>query len=215
MSYDIKDIKSLSFREGVRDRVIYKHTCKINGKVYIGQTNNTSMRWKPSAYKNCSKFYNAIKKYGWNNFEHEILESNLTITEANQKEIYYIDLYHSVENGYNLNYGGDSHLASDETKQKMSKTRKGVPHSEEHSKAISASLKGYKQSEEHKQNNRLAQHRKPVECIETGKKYDSLAEAGKQTGILPETISRQIRGKQKSTKGLHWRFIDETELYSE
>lgn len=85
-------------------------------------------------------------------------------------------------------------MASKETKEKMSKTRKGVPHSKEHSAAISAALKGYKQTEEHKQNNRKAQHCKPVECIETGIKYDSLAEAERQTGIRGETISRQIRG---------------------
>lgn len=215
MSYGIDDIKSLSFREGVRDRVIYKHTCKSTGKIYIGQTNNISARWKPSAYKNCIKFYNAIQKYGWDDFEHEILESNLTLSEANEKEKYYINFYNSVENGYNLNYGGNSKLASEETKQKMSDTRKGVPHSEEHSKSISEALKGYKQSEKHRKNNRMAQHRNPVKCIETGEKYDSLAEAERKTGILAETISRQIRGMQKSTKGLHWEYIKDNELYSE
>lgn len=215
MNYDIDDIKSLDFREGVPDRVVYKHTCNITNQVYIGQTNNITLRWKPSAYKNSIKFYNAIQKYGWNNFTHEILEDHLTLSEANQKESYYIALYDSVNNGYNLNYGGDSKLASTETKEKMSKTRKGVPHSYEHRQAISKALQGYKQTEEHRQNNRKAQHRKPVECIETGIKYDSLAEAGRQTGISSETISRQIRSRQHSTQGLHWRYIDESELYSE
>lgn len=36
MEYGINDIKSLEFREAVRDHLIYKHTCKITGKVYIG-----------------------------------------------------------------------------------------------------------------------------------------------------------------------------------
>lgn len=213
-NYGIDDIKSLSFREGVRDWCVYKHICKITNKVYIGQTNNISTRWKPSAYKNCTKFYNAIQKYGWDNFDHIILESNLTLQEANEKEAYYIELYNSINDGYNLSYGGLNKLASEETKKKMSETRKGVPHSREHSEAISKALTGYKQSEEHKRNNRLAQHRKPVQCIETGEIYDSLAEAGRKTGILPETISRQIKGKQKTTQGLHWRFV-ENELYSE
>ena len=55
---------------------IYKHTSKTSGKVYIGQTNNINVRWKPGAYRNCAKFYAAIQKYGWDDFEHEILEED-------------------------------------------------------------------------------------------------------------------------------------------
>ncbi len=211
-SYGINEIQSLSFKEGVRTHCIYKHTLRQTGQVYIGQTNNIATRWKPSAYKNCTKFYNAIQHYGWNNFDHEILASNLTLAEANELETKYIIQYDSINKGFNLSTGGDAKLASQETKVKMSNTRKGVPKTEAHKQAISNALKGYKQTEEHKQNNRKAQHRKCVECVETGIKYDSLAEAERQTGILGETISRQIRGKQKSTQGLHWRFIDD--IYS-
>lgn len=191
---------------------VYKHVLKEDGRVYIGQTNNIKTRWKPSAYKNCVKFYNAIQYYGWDNFTHEIIENNLTLEEANKLETYYIQKYNSIENGFNLNSGGENKLASQETKDKMSQTRKNVPKTEEHKQAIKKALTGYKQTEEHKKNNRLAQHRKPVQCIETQEIYESLSDAERKTGILGETISRQIRGKQKSTKGLHWRFVDE--LYS-
>lgn len=209
MEYGINEIQSLSFKEGVRSWCVYKHTLKETGQVYIGQTNNIKNRWKPSAYKNCIKFYNAIQKYGWDNFEHEILANELTLEEANELETKFIIEYDSINNGFNLNTGGDNKLASQETKEKMSKTRKGVPKSEQHKQAISEALIGYKQTEEHKKHNRKAQHRKSVECIETGEKYDSLAEAERQTGILGETISRQIRGIQKTTQGLHWRFIND------
>lgn len=213
VKYGIDEIQSLSFKEGVRSWCVYKHTLIETGQVYIGQTNNIKNRWKPSAYKNCIKFYNAIQKYGWDNFTHEIIADNLTLEEANILETKFINEYDSINNGFNLNTGGDNKIASEETRQKMSETRKGVPKSEEHKKAISNSLKGYKQTEEHKFNNQKSQHRKSVECIETGVKYPSLAEAERQTGILGETISRQIRGKQKTTQGLHWRFIDD--IYSE
>lgn len=45
---------------------IYMHKNKINKKVYIGQTiQEPKDRWKNGAgYKTCTKFYNAIKKYG-------------------------------------------------------------------------------------------------------------------------------------------------------
>ena len=212
MSYGINDIQSLSFKDGVRSWCVYKHTLKETGQVYIGQTNNIKNRWKPSAYKNCIKFYNAIQKYGWDNFEHEILANELTLEEANELETKFIIEYDSINNGFNLNTGGDNKLASQKTKEKMSKTRKGIPKSEQHKQAISEALTGYKQTEEHKKHNRKAQHRKSVECIETSEKYDSLAEAERQTGILGETISRQIRGIQKTTQGLHWRFIND--IYS-
>lgn len=212
-NYGINEIQSLSFKDGVRSWCVYNHTLKGTGQVYIGQTNNIKNRWKPSAYKQCIKFYNAIQKYGWDNFDHEILANNLTLEEANELETKFIIEYDSINNGFNLNTGGDNKLASLETKEKMSKTRKGVPKSEQHKQAISEALTGYKQTEEHKKHNRKAQHRKSVECIETGEKYDSLAEAERQTGILGETISRQIRGIQKSTQGLHWRFIND--IYSE
>lgn len=188
---------------------IYKHTLKQDGRVYIGQTNDIKGRWKPANYKHCVKFYNAILHYGWDSFDHTIIADNLTLEEANALEEQYIAEYDSINNGFNLQSGGLNHLHSEETKQKMSQTRKGVPHSKEHCEAISQALKGYKQTEQHKTNNRLAQHRKPVMCIETNQVYDSLAEAQRQTGILAETISRQIRGKQQSTKGLHWRWVDE------
>ena len=91
----------------------------------------------------------------------------------------------------------------------MSETRKGVPHTKEHNLAISKALTGKKKSAEAIRNNQLAQHRKPVQCVETEICYESLADAERKTGILAETISRCCRGKQKTASGYHWRFIDE------
>lgn len=90
---------------------IYKHTNKINGKVYIGQTcQKPEKRWQNglSAYSHNQHFYNAIKKYGWNNFEHEILLENLTQKEMEYWEDYYIEFYESrnPEKGYNIMKGG-------------------------------------------------------------------------------------------------------------
>ena len=89
---------------------IYCHKNKINNMCYIGQTcrKYVKTRWNLGKGYWCStKFYNAIKKYGWDNFENIILEDNIKYqNEANQKEIYYINLYNSIKNGYNTKEGG-------------------------------------------------------------------------------------------------------------
>ena len=89
---------------------IYKHVNKKNGKIYIGQTKNPKERWNRQGenYKGCTYFYSAIQKYGWNNFEHIIIEENISANEVDKKEEYYINLYDSrnPEKGYNIAKGG-------------------------------------------------------------------------------------------------------------
>lgn len=88
--------------------IVYKHTSP-KGKSYIGITKNeTSRRWGKNGnnYKPQTKFWNAIKKYGWDNFTHEILEENLSLLTASEKERYYIKKYDAIKNGYNVDEGG-------------------------------------------------------------------------------------------------------------
>lgn len=103
---------------------IYKYTNLINGKIYIGQTKNTleQRAINGTNYKGSTYFYNAIQKYGWNNFKPEILEDNLTLEEANQKEEYYISLFDSTnpEIGYNIRLGGNNSQVAESTKKIIS-----------------------------------------------------------------------------------------------
>lgn len=87
---------------------IYKHTLP-NQKVYIGQTCDAKRRWRESNYVGNCLFYRAIQKYGWGNIAHEILEDQLTLEQANEREKYYIALYNSTDSnyGYNLRAGGE------------------------------------------------------------------------------------------------------------
>lgn len=86
----------------------------INDKVYIGQTTMTvrerfMTHMKPSICKRTPtrKLYNAINKYGRENFYYEILEENVPLEVLDEKEIFYIDQYDSYKNGYNSTLGGD------------------------------------------------------------------------------------------------------------
>lgn len=94
---------------------IYKHTNKINGKCYIGQTcrKNPNERWNNGKGYNGTIFAKAIEKYGWDNFEHEIIEDGILSEEkANEREMYWIEYYNSYAgvsggDGYNMTKGGD------------------------------------------------------------------------------------------------------------
>ena len=99
--------------------LIYKHANTLNGKVYIGQTKQTiTARWGNGlgyfAEREDSVFAKAIKKYGWNNFTHEIIEDNIESQDkANEREIFWIKHYNSYigfsnPNGYNMTLGGNS-----------------------------------------------------------------------------------------------------------
>ena len=111
---------------------IYKHTNRFNGKCYIGQTKceDLTRRWTGgNGYKECKHFYNAILKYGWKSFAHEILETGLTADEANDREQYYIALYRSndPEYGYNIRKGGQETVTfSEEGLRHISECSKGA-----------------------------------------------------------------------------------------
>lgn len=95
--------------------LIYKVTNNKNNKVYIGQTVKSLSQRRSEhkhrfLYENShSKFYNALKKYGWENFTWEIIEesNDWTYETLDEKEKYYIKLYDSINNGYNILEGGN------------------------------------------------------------------------------------------------------------
>ena len=90
---------------------VYLHTNLINNKKYVGITSQSlASRWGHDGYNYRAqpKFYNAIKKYGWSNFSHEILYQDLTKERALELESQLINEYNSINNGYNCSlYGGD------------------------------------------------------------------------------------------------------------
>lgn len=129
-----------------KNYLVYKHVSP-NGKIYIGQTGqkNPKRRWQNGeGYKPNSHFYNAIQKYGWDNFEHIIVAEDLTKEEADYLEKFFIDYYETTDRnkGYNNTLGGDgSFEMTDEVKRKMSEAKLGVRKSDEHRKHMSEAHK--------------------------------------------------------------------------
>lgn len=103
--------------------IIYIHKTP-SGKVYIGQTcQSTNRRWRNGEgyKKSCPVFYRAIQKYGWENIEHKVLFSNLSLEDANMIEQDLIYYYKKSKISYNICDGGGGSVGrkwSIQTRQK-------------------------------------------------------------------------------------------------
>ena len=136
---------------------IYKITNLVNGKVYIGQTQDDIIqRWKEHKYyldKRNQILYCAMRKYGFENFSFEILmlcEEDL----LDLMEIYYIEMYRSYVGwedswGYNATTGGSgskNFKHTKKTKEKLKKIAKERKHSDKTKRKMSESRKGVNNS---------------------------------------------------------------------
>lgn len=134
---------------------VYQIKNNVNGKIYIGVTNNYKKRMREHSYasNNCV-ISRAIKKYGWENFETTVIDRTKDRNEAyNVLEQKYIKKADSTNPniGYNVSIGGVGSFGfspSDESREKMRKRKTGVPLTEEHKRKISESNKGRKFSDE-------------------------------------------------------------------
>lgn len=134
---------------------IYKITSPSR-YVYIGQSVDVNKRFKAYEKLDCKKqpaIYKSLIKHGSRKHKFEIIVT-CDVSELNEKERYFQDLYDATGRlGLNcrLTVSTDrSGYFSQESRQKMMNSRKGIALSEEHKKNLSISHKGKKLSEEHK-----------------------------------------------------------------
>ena len=200
-------------------KTIYLHRNKINNKVYIGQTiQSPEERWKNgNGYKGCYYFYNAIQKYGWDNFEHIILEqnNNWTYEQLNNKEKEYIKLFDSTnpKYGYNICDGG-----SNISPNALPKAIEWMKEHPEFGQVRAADmLKWQKEHPEEALEMRKINiakaseaRKKKVQCIETGEIFESASEAARKTpGTLQNKICMVCRGQRNTSGGYHWKYVEE------
>lgn len=111
---------------------IYKWTHKETGKSYIGQSiqDPNRRRLEHIAHSRHSDktyhFHNAIRKYGEDAFDWEVIAYATSIKQLNELEEFYINKYDSIKNGYNLREGGSNKVHSDESKKRMSEAQKAA-----------------------------------------------------------------------------------------
>lgn len=143
--------------------IVYEHISPSN-KVYIGITSKTlKLRCGKNGYcyKDSKKFYNAIKKYGWDNFKHNILLENQPESAAKYAEKYLIRWYKMHKMSYNITDGGEgtlglSHSMSQELREKLSKINKGRKLSQETKEKLRKCNLGKKASKETREKLRIS-----------------------------------------------------------
>lgn len=169
--------------------VIYTITNLINGKVYIGKTNNFRKRKNSHlCLLNRGVHYNTYlqrswDKYGSDNVKFDIIDADATSYEdLSEREQYYIKLSRSWDQdfGYNMTLGGEGSLFTKQRRDALSQRMKGVPKSEEQKKKMSIASKGKSKDRIYTDEQRkvISENlRKQVQSEETKKKR-----ALKQTG---------------------------------
>lgn len=207
--------------------LVYCHVNKISNKRYVGITKrDATERWGSNGchYKRCPLFYRAIKKYGWDNFEHIILFTGLSREEAVKKECELIEQYKSNNQnyGYNLTKGGDGldgYVPSEETRRKMSILNSGENnyfygkrflgeanpyYGKKHSKQTRDLISKHHADVSGKNNPRA----KAVYCVELNKCFDTAKQAFVELGINMQCIANCCKNRQKTAGGYHWQYFN-------
>lgn len=215
---------------------VYAHINKINGKIYIGMSRreNPNERWKNGrGYSYNWHFNQAIKKYGWDAFEHQIVAANLTEDEASNMEKFLIEKLQTTkrEYGYNFAEGGYNnrglvgelnpfwHKRPDAAINASAKLRRGTHLSEETKEKIrQGNIRAGKNENSLKA---LAAHRhdkRPsitgagnhksiaVICVETNVTYGSQLEAEREMNLPRSSVWNSIK-YGTATKGYHFKRV--------
>jgi group I intron endonuclease len=212
---------------------VYKILNKITGEFYIGKTkHDINLRFKRHCYLACSgtvtHLYNAIRKYGQDNFSISLLEE----TDGkllNEKEIYWIAKLNPT---YNMTKGGDGgDMSNSESYWDYMKIRSelicgennpfyGKKHTEETKLKISKSNKGRKLSDDAKKkiSLKMTGRKMPKESVEKTREKNSkiwnlidpngnpitiknLSEFCKNNGLDQRNMTKMYNGLQKKSKG--------------
>lgn len=188
-----------------------------DGKVYIGQSVDVE-------YRICNHF----SKLKWNRHDNEHMQRaynkspsaftwellcECAEAELDEKEIQFIRDYKSADPkyGYNKSYGGQQeHRATEETRRKMSETKKGKKFTPEHCAKIGIANTKRRLSEETKKKISIKRGKPVLQLDMDGKvigKYISIKEAAEAVGLKSRNSIRNVLiGKAKQSAGFMWKY---------
>lgn len=200
--------------EILKKKGVYQIKNLVNNKVYIGSTTTSFIyRWrqhhsklKMGKHEN-THLQSSYTKYGDSNFEYTILYVGTSLEDIRTKEQELITSLDSCNpnKGYNLDSIVDRHIRSEETKRKISVSRKGKcggvsngfygrTHSEEIKNRIRQAHLGRKASDTTKA--KMAERRK-IKVRINGIIYPSIKEAAQELRMNEVTLGRWIKDERK------------------
>ncbi len=204
--------------------IIYKVTNTITNKVYIGATTKSIEERKldhlqKSEKKVGSYFQEAILTYGKDAFTWEQIDTASTNNELAKKEVYYIQEYDTLLNGYNEDRGGGIKKTVYQFNYKTGKlinSYESLSQAAEAAEAIKQNIsdvclghyntcKGFSWS--YDEDYKLFKDKRKKEVIQFDlnknfiAKYESLAEASRITNASKTCIARCCRGERLNTHG--------------
>lgn len=207
---------------------IYKITNLINQKVYIGQSWNIKHRWvehKSNAKtgKNNGHLYNALLKYGVENFSFEVLKEFTTEypevllqKHLDRIESMFIKYFDSTnrKKGYNKKSGGSHGKHCEETIKKLSGENHYLygkhPSKETVDKRSGENNYLYGKHLPEETKIKMSEGKtKPIKCIELNKIFPSQKQAEVELKIANSSISAVCSGKRKTAGGYHFQFVEE------
>lgn len=218
---------------------IYKITNRITNKVYIGlTTREIETRFEEHCYKSGfinNHLYYSMRKHGTENFTIELIEDDIkTIEELSDKEIKYIEVYNSFNDGYNLTLGGAGANGSGKAVIQMDKITGEIievyatlKDASEQTGANYTSISNvcyglekscggfiwcYEKDFKHYEFKKYEDNRtKGIQVVQRRMDtkeivgvYKTMVEASKQTGIILSGISEACNGNQRSAGGYIW-----------
>lgn len=205
---------------------IYKVTCLVTGKIYIGKTETSAQdRWKGhcrAAFLESHGDYNfpfhrAIRKYGKENFKVEEIEEVEDSEELKEREKFWINKFDSYYNGYNSTLGGDGNCRYnyDEIVDYYLKNNNSLiatcQHFKVYDQVVYSALKSkdinYKALKRDTSNRSV--YSKKIYCVELDKTFSSMAEIDKYFGKKAHpNIRRCLNGVTKKAYNYTWKEID-------
>lgn len=194
----------------------------VNGKLYIGQTDDYEKRWKGHLKKSskCRYLKHAFNKYGIDKFEFKVLIICFD-EDMNRYEVDYMHKYNTiVPNGYNLREGGNSGRHHEETKKKIRDALRGKPHprpkgilhSNETKEKLSKALKGKELNENFLNAIRKKANERMKVVIQEDlmgnilNKFNSGLEAAEYFQVSKAIVSMVCLGKRPTLKGFKLRY---------
>lgn len=194
LTFNIGEVDQMNFKSYDSKFLVYVHTSP-NGKKYVGITSKScEERWRGgSGYRDNLHFYNAIQKYGWDSFLHEVVASDLSLEDACALESFLINKFDTMnpDCGYNHTTGGNWATPDEPTRKKISRALKRVKSDPKHRKHMSDVLKGHPVS---------AETRKKIADANRGR---STGRPAWNSGLcMSEEFCSKLRGRPSWCKGL-------------